>query len=173
MTLFIRPGYHLSWQISKFTRTSLFEIAVWYKSLQAITDGIPEIPSASEWRGCPSNLISTCRDHTSSQETQTFSLNHPDNKVHGANIWPNWVLSAPDGPHVGAVNLAIRGGRTTFICACKLSHHDWHIATIWNHTGLLLTEPPGINNSELSCNVQYSAILSRPQCVKQRPTLWY
>ena len=32
----------------------------------------------------------------------------PDNKVHGANMGPIWVLSAPDGPHVGPVNLAIR-----------------------------------------------------------------
>ena len=32
----------------------------------------------------------------------------PENKVHGANIGPNWVLSAQDGPHVGPMNLAIR-----------------------------------------------------------------
>ena len=34
----------------------------------------------------------------------------PDSKVHGANMGPNWVLSAPDGPHVGPMNLAIRVG---------------------------------------------------------------
>ena len=33
---------------------------------------------------------------------------HPDSKVHGANMGPIWVLSAPDGPHVGPMNLAIR-----------------------------------------------------------------
>ena len=33
---------------------------------------------------------------------------YPDNKVHGANMGPTWVLSAPDGPHVGPMNLAIR-----------------------------------------------------------------
>ena len=33
---------------------------------------------------------------------------HPDNKVHGANMGPTWVLSAPDGPHVGSMNLAIK-----------------------------------------------------------------
>ena len=32
----------------------------------------------------------------------------PDSKVHGANMRPTWVLSAPDGPHVGPMNLAIR-----------------------------------------------------------------
>ena len=29
-------------------------------------------------------------------------------KVHGANMGPIWVLSAPDGPHVDPMNLAIR-----------------------------------------------------------------
>ena len=33
----------------------------------------------------------------------------PDSKVHGANMGPTWVLSAPDGPHVGPMNLAVRG----------------------------------------------------------------
>ena len=32
----------------------------------------------------------------------------PDDKVHGANMGPTWVLSAPDGPYVGPMNLAIR-----------------------------------------------------------------
>ena len=32
----------------------------------------------------------------------------PDSKVHGANMGPTWVLSAPDGLHVGPMNLAIR-----------------------------------------------------------------
>ena len=32
----------------------------------------------------------------------------PNIKVHGANIGPTWVLSAPCGPHVGPMNLAIR-----------------------------------------------------------------
>ena len=34
--------------------------------------------------------------------------NYPDSKVHGANMGPTWVLSAPDGPHIGPMNLAIR-----------------------------------------------------------------
>ena len=37
------------------------------------------------------------------------SIHHnPDSKVHGTNMGPIWVLSAPDGPHVGPMNLAIR-----------------------------------------------------------------
>ena len=34
----------------------------------------------------------------------------PDSKDHGANMGPTWVLSAPDGPHLGPMNLAIRNG---------------------------------------------------------------
>ena len=41
--------------------------------------------------------------------TNYATLSHnPDCKVHGANMGPIWVLSAPDGPHVGLMNLAIR-----------------------------------------------------------------
>ena len=34
----------------------------------------------------------------------------PDSKVHGGNMGPTWVLSAPDGPHVGPMNLAVGVG---------------------------------------------------------------
>ena len=45
----------------------------------------------------------------------SFWRNIPDSKVHGANMGPTWVLSAPDGPHVGPMNLAIR----------DTSYHRW------------------------------------------------
>ena len=32
----------------------------------------------------------------------------PDSKVHGADIGPTGILSTPDGPHAGPMNLAIR-----------------------------------------------------------------
>ena len=35
-------------------------------------------------------------------------LRFSDSKVHGANMGPIWVLSAPDGPHVDPINIAIR-----------------------------------------------------------------
>ena len=34
-------------------------------------------------------------------------LHFPDSKVHGANMEPTWVLSAPGGPHVCLMSLAI------------------------------------------------------------------
>ena len=33
---------------------------------------------------------------------------NPDSKVHGANIGPTWVPSAPDGPHVRHMNFVMR-----------------------------------------------------------------
>ena len=38
----------------------------------------------------------------------SFQQNTPDSKVHRDNMGPSWVLSDPDGPHVGTMNLAIR-----------------------------------------------------------------
>ena len=32
---------------------------------------------------------------------------NPDSEVHESSMGPTWVLSAPDGPHVGPINLAI------------------------------------------------------------------
>ena len=36
-------------------------------------------------------------------------ITSPDSKIHGANMGPTWVLSAPGVPHVGPMDLAIRG----------------------------------------------------------------
>ena len=33
---------------------------------------------------------------------------YPDSKVHGANMGPNWVLTATDGPRDGPMNLVVR-----------------------------------------------------------------
>ena len=33
----------------------------------------------------------------------------PDSTVHGANMGPTWVLSAPAWPHLGPISLAFRG----------------------------------------------------------------
>ena len=41
--------------------------------------------------------------HQSCTEMKRF----PDSKRHGANMGPTWVLLAPDGPHIGPMNLAI------------------------------------------------------------------
>ena len=48
------------------------------------------------------------------------SYNYPDSKVHGANMGPTWVLSAPGGPHVGPMNLAIR--EMLFLCGREVMY---------------------------------------------------
>ena len=55
-----------------------------------------------------------------------FKYNHPnspDSKVHGVNMGPTWVLSAPDGPHVGPMNLAMRV-YTTHTCTLLTTDED-------------------------------------------------
>ena len=42
------------------------------------------------------------------QSNKSQQYNNPDSKVHVDHMGPTWVLSAPDGPHVGPMNLAIR-----------------------------------------------------------------
>ena len=55
-------------------------------------------------------------------QTGDVGIAFPDSIIHGVNMWPTWVLSAPDRPHVGPVNLPIRD------CYNSL-HHPW--ANAW------------------------------------------
>ena len=54
----------------------------------------------------------------------------PDSQVHGANIGPTWVLSAPDGPHVGPMNLAIADNTQKHLHTFTWSLHHHRV----NHT---------------------------------------
>ena len=45
----------------------------------------------------------------------------PDSKVHGSNMGPTWVLSAPDGPQVGPMHLAIRVSATLPACYHRIA----------------------------------------------------
>ena len=47
----------------------------------------------------------------------------PDSKFHGANMGPTWVVSAPDGPHVGPMNLAIRERLHSTLQWWHMRHH--------------------------------------------------
>ena len=62
--------------------------------------------------------------------TSLFRDNNPDGKGHGPNMGPTWALSAPDGPHVGPMNLAISDtvcGRTCKVdlVAINDNNTDW------------------------------------------------
>ena len=56
---------------------------------------------------------------------------YPDSKAHAANMKPTWVLSAPDGPHVGPMNLAIRMPFWRRKCVCEYTQAcDWNISEV-------------------------------------------
>ena len=61
---------------------------------------------------------------------------YPDSKVHGVNMWPSWVLPAPDEPHVGPMNLAIRVVHLEYTCQSYGKVND-RIA-LWKYTRMLL-----------------------------------
>ena len=55
-----------------------------------------------------------------------------DSKVHGVNMGPTWVLSAPDWPHVGPINLAIRAGyHCVYSCPNSAGRQaEWQIQSL-------------------------------------------
>ena len=59
----------------------------------------------------------------------------PDSKVHMAHMGPTWVLSAPCGPHVGHVNLAIWGVSVNngiiWLNCIKINTSIW-----WEHSNM-------------------------------------
>ena len=61
-----------------------------------------------------------------------------DNKVHGGNMGPTWVLSSPGGPHVGPMNLAIRAILPVIWDTTALlgQHCDVVHVSIWHHINL-------------------------------------
>ena len=74
----------------------------------ALTDifGLPAV--------CGTNWLNTDKVDGSASWLLVVTANYagkdPNRKVHVANMEPTWVLSAPGGPHVGPMNLYIRGG---------------------------------------------------------------
>ena len=48
-----------------------------------------------------------------------------DSKDHGANMGPTWVLSTPGGPHVGPMNLAIRGAMEKSVDCIACQSASW------------------------------------------------
>ena len=59
---------------------------------------------------------------------------NPHSKVCGANMGPIWVLSAPDGPHVGPMNLAIREVLSKGPVAA--TEHIWCILSGWENLNI-------------------------------------
>ena len=101
---------------------------IWYETSSPSTwsSVFPlETNHSSHYRS-PCVVVGICTHLTVDQQRSVAVMNGkramiltvPDSKVHGANMGPTWVLSAPDGPHVGPMNLAIR---VSSITNCSLS----------------------------------------------------
>ena len=60
----------------------------------------------------------------------------PDRTVHGAIMGLTWVLSAPDGPHVGPMNLAIRDYITT-----KWAREESCVYMMWYMVHVIISIP--------------------------------
>ena len=96
------------------------------------------------WKTLHSVFMSINQAHT-----VCILMHVPDSKVHGANMGPTWVLSAPGGPHVGPMNLAIRdvslavtsaGGfivmQLLLICGINISIYN---SFQWNRLGFAIS----------------------------------
>ena len=55
----------------------------------------------------------------------TTDHSDPDSKVHGTNMGPTWVLSVSDGPHVGPMNLGVRG-------SARRVRISWNVLFVFN-----------------------------------------
>ena len=61
--------------------------------------------------------------------TRTLSKTNTDSKVHGANMGPTWVLSAPDGPMLSPWTLLSGNECRHLPRSCKWSKSS----TLWSH----------------------------------------
>ena len=69
-------------------------------------------------RDCPAYVIHCMACGEGFIKLNIYDTNIPDSKVHGANVGPTWFLSAPDGHHVGPMNLAIRDAMLWIFILC-------------------------------------------------------
>ena len=86
-----------------------------------------------------------------------YVITYPDSKVHGANMGPTWVLSAPDGPHVGPMNLVIR----VPILGLKLILPHWqHVA----QAVTTLSTRPYFNDNHITWAIHGAVCYQRANC---------
>ena len=71
---------------------------------RTVTVGIVEYFRGNHNCRASHSIITWCIPHV----PQITACTWVDSKFHGANMGPIWVLSVPDGPRVGPMNLAIR-----------------------------------------------------------------
>ena len=81
----------------------------------------------------------------------------PDSKVHGANMGLAWVMSAPDGPHVVTMNLAIRDRSVVWnLKISLLPAHHWFWWLLPDYPSLLWSifhRGVSVGSTQLCCIV--------------------
>ena len=64
-------------------------------------------------------------------------------QIHGANMGPTWFLSAPDGPHVGTMNLAIgvssSDATLLYVVHNSVASYFWNIFAYYKYRLLSIT----------------------------------
>ena len=92
----------------------------------------------------------------------------PDSKFRGANMELIWVLSAPDGPHVGPMKLAIRGSmyvvcRDSSVCMKHFVHRKnfslWLLLAY--NTDMQSGKHPGRSSDSCLCNITWVHMVLR------------
>ena len=73
-----------------------------------------------------------------------MNLYIPENNVHGANMGPFWVLWAPDGPHVGPMDIVIKD-----VTLCRGVRQLWSECEV--HQTLLFFECSWLKKNPLYC----------------------
>ena len=68
-----------------------------------------------------------------------FFSNYPDSKVHGAIMGPTWVLPAPDGPHAGPMNFAIRVTLNQMMVQVRKYHLGGSLKAVLNSVDMTVT----------------------------------
>ena len=109
-----------------------------------------------------SNPIATKLSHCS------FATSHriaPDSKVYGASMGPTWVLLAPDGPHVGSMNLVIRSPDSiTFVHILLAARMLWLLVVVYSvPTTVSASCTPLVYNRGSDCSNSLAAS-SYPAC---------
>ena len=96
----------------------------------------------------------------------------PDNKDHGANMGPTWVLSASGRSHVGPMNLAIREvyfRKYAYLARLELFHRIRNLpeCTTGKNKQQLTTRPPLSKYNQyqnILCASKWNPLVS-PQCI--------
>ena len=122
-------SFHLCWDVQTLyyiyrgisaLHPSDMSFSIWQMKNRCISDSDKKLE-----RWVRNKIATTQTQHSTINTKITWQTNAnpcsnfmgyavPDNRVHGANMGPSWVPSAPDGPHVGPMNLVIRGNSLTY-----------------------------------------------------------